>query len=107
MKNKEEAKLLIQQYNDEINKMKDIDVEKIILDSYKETKKSRRGGSRGRVASDDYSLMLDLAQFDCMIAESETKIALWKNQIKLRKERDSETKENQVIEKIACATIFQ
>ncbi len=87
MKNKEEAKLLIQQYNDEINNMKkDIDVEKIILDSYKEKKKSRRGGSRGRVASDDYSLMLDLAQFDCMIAESETKIALWKNQIKLRKE---------------------
>ena len=39
MKNKEETKLLIQQYNDEINKMKkDIDVEKIILDSYKEKK---------------------------------------------------------------------
>ena len=86
METKDQAKQLIQQYTDEINDMKSkVDVEKIILASNKEKRKEKKGG-RGRIASDDFSLMMELAQYDCDIARSEAKIAMWKNQIKLRKE---------------------
>ena len=87
METKEQAIQLIAQYSEEILQMEaNINVQKRILERNKEQKRIKRGGSRGRVSSDNFALLESLLDIDLRIARCESEIALNKNQVKLRKE---------------------
>ena len=87
MESKEEANALIKQYTEDMESMKSkLDVSKIMLNDAKEDKKRARPRARGRIAADDWSTQLAMAQYDCLIAKYDCEVAMYKNQIKLRKE---------------------
>lgn len=87
MESREEAKALIQQYTEEIESMKnELNQARMMLNNAKETKRSLRPSARGRIADNDWNTKLVMAQCDCEIARYEAEVALYRNQIKARKE---------------------
>ena len=91
--NDNETLELIERYSNEIKHLEtELSVSKSFVKEYEEKRARVRGGGRGRLASSDWDTKLELAKIDMQIASYKAKVSLYKNQIKIRKEKLDELK---------------